>query len=63
MPEDPDLDRAEAALAEGDLDASAEAFRVKLAKVPGDPDATVGLARVELLQRASAVDQAALQAA
>lgn len=62
VPEDPDLDRAEQALADGDLDASAEAFRAKLAKVPGDPDATVGLARVELLQRASAVDQAALQA-
>jgi putative thioredoxin len=62
VPEDPDLDRAEAALAEGDLDASADAFRAKLAKVPGDPDATVGLARVELLQRASSVDQAALQA-
>lgn len=61
MPEDPDLDRAEQALAEGDLDASAEAFRAKLAKVPGDPDATVGLARVELLQRASSVDQAGLQ--
>jgi len=62
VPEDPDLDRAEQALADGDLDASAEAFRAKLAKVPGDPDATVGLARVELLQRASAVDQEALQA-
>ena len=62
VPEDPDLDRAEQALAEGDLDASAEAFRAKLAKVPGDPDATVGLARVELLQRASSVDQAGLQA-
>ena len=62
MPEDPDLDRAEQALADGDLDASAEAFRAKLAKVPGDPDATVGLSRVELLQRASGVDQAALQA-
>jgi putative thioredoxin len=62
VPEDPDLDRAEQALADGDLDASAEAFRAKLAKVPGDPDATVGLARVELLQRASAVDQSALQA-
>ena len=37
------------------------AFRAKLDKVPGDPDATVGLARVELLQRASAIDQAALQ--
>jgi putative thioredoxin len=62
VPEDPDLDRAEQALAEGDLEASAEAFRAKLAKVPGDPDATVGLARVELLQRASSVDQAGLQA-
>jgi putative thioredoxin len=62
VPEDPDLDRAEQALADGDLDASAEAFRAKLAKVPDDPDATVGLARVELLQRATSVDQAALQA-
>lgn len=62
VPDDPDLDRAEQALAEGDLEASAAAFRAKLDKVPGDPDATVGLARVELLQRASTVDQAALQA-
>ena len=63
VPEDPDLDRAEDALADGDLEASAAAFQAKLAKVPGDPDATLGLARVELLQRASSIDQAALQAA
>jgi putative thioredoxin len=61
VPEDPDLDRAEAALAEGDLVASAAAFRAKLDKVPGDPDATLGLARVELLQRAEGIDQTALR--
>jgi putative thioredoxin len=61
VPEDADLDAAEAALAEGDLTASAAAFRAKLDKVPGDPDATIGLARVELLIRAEAIDQEQLQ--
>jgi putative thioredoxin len=55
-PEDPDLDRAEAALASGDLDGALSAFKAKLAKVPGDPDAARGAAWVELLLRTRVLD-------
>src|SRR5262249_53886285 len=60
-PEDPDLDRAEAALAAGDLDGALSAFKAKLAKVPGDPDSTRGVAWVELMLRARVLDPQDLQ--
>lgn len=60
-PPDPLLDQAEDALARGDLEVAATAYRAKLAEAPADPDATLGLARVELLQRVEDVDEAALR--
>jgi putative thioredoxin len=55
-PEDPELDRAEAALANGDLDGALGAFKAKLAQAPGDPNAVRGAAWVELLMRARVLD-------
>lgn len=60
-PPDPDLDRAEAALVQGDLDAAAQAYEAKVAAEPGHPDATLGLARVRLLQRIRGIDPAELR--
>jgi putative thioredoxin len=57
---DPHLAAAEKALAGGDLDAAAAAFRAKLAQAPGDVDASVGLARVGLLSRVRSLDPAAV---
>jgi putative thioredoxin len=53
---DEHLVAAEEAMAAGDLPAAAAAFRARLAEAPADPDATLGLARVELLERVGAVD-------
>jgi putative thioredoxin len=55
-PADPHMVAAEKALADGDLAAAAEAFRAKLAQTPGDAEATIGLARVELLSRVRSLD-------
>ena len=60
---DPDLARAEEALMRGDLPGAADAYRAKLAAEPGNDAAKLGLARVELIQRASAMDQQAVRAA
>jgi putative thioredoxin len=57
---DPHMAAAEKALAAGDLDGAAEAFRAKLAQVPGDVDASVGLARVGLLSRVRSLDPVAV---
>jgi putative thioredoxin len=56
---EPELDEAQQAMERGDLDGAAAAFERMLATSPGDPVATVGLARVNLFRRASAYDQAA----
>ena len=60
---DPELARAEEALTRGDLTDAAEAYRAKLAAEPGHEAAKLGLARVELIQRATAVDQQGVRAA
>jgi putative thioredoxin len=56
---DPGLAAAQAAIDAGDLDGAATAFKQLLDQRPGDPEATSGLARVELLQRVRGVDTAA----
>jgi len=57
---DPRWDAAADAIDKGDLEGAAAVFRSLLADVPGDPDATAGLAQVELMQRATGVDPALL---
>jgi putative thioredoxin len=54
---------AEDALLSGDLDAAIEGYSAALKAVPGDPEATVGLARAQLLKRTSGADPAAARAA
>jgi putative thioredoxin len=54
---------AEEALLSGDLDAAIEAYGDALKSTPGDPEATVGLARAQLLKRTSGADPAAARAA
>ena len=56
--EDPELAQAQQAMERGDLDAAAAAFERMLSASPGDPVATVGLARVKLFQRVDSYDQA-----
>jgi len=53
---DPALAAAQAAIDAGDFDGAATAFKQLLDQRPGDPQATSGLARVELLQRVRGVD-------
>jgi putative thioredoxin len=53
---DPGLAAAHAAIDAGDLDGAAAAFKHLLDQRPGDPQATSGLARVELLQRVRGID-------
>src|SRR5262245_14966475 len=53
---DPGLAAAQAAIDAGDLDGAATAFKELLDQRPGDPEATSGLARVELLQRVRGLD-------
>jgi putative thioredoxin len=55
-PNDPDLAAAEDAIGRGDLAAAAAAYRARLAQAPADPDATLGLARVGLLERVEKLD-------
>lgn len=55
-PLEPELQQAETALRSGDLDAAAAAYRALLDRRTGDVEATVGLARVELLQRRQHTD-------
>ncbi|MDP9431618.1 MAG: tetratricopeptide repeat protein [Actinomycetota bacterium] len=59
-PVDPAYEEGDQALARGDLDGAAAAYRRILDARPGDPDATVAVARVELLRRGSAHDGAAM---
>ncbi|MGZ6839116.1 MAG: tetratricopeptide repeat protein [Frankiaceae bacterium] len=60
---DPDLARAEDALTRGDMVGAAEAYRAKLASEPGNEEAKLGLARVELIARATAIDQKSVRSA
>ncbi len=47
---------AEEALLAGDFEAAARSYEEALTQQPGDPEASAGLARAKLLQRASAAD-------
>jgi putative thioredoxin len=53
---------AEEALLAGDLEAAIEGYSAALQSSPGDAEATVGLARAQLLKRTSGVDAAAARA-
>jgi putative thioredoxin len=54
---------AEEALLSGDLDAAIDGYSTALSAAPGDPEATVGLARAQLLKRTSGIDPEAARAA
>jgi len=56
--QEPELAEAQQAMERGDLDGAAAAFERKLAAIPGDPIATLGLARVNLFRRVDSYDQA-----
>ncbi|GAA2206122.1 tetratricopeptide repeat protein [Nonomuraea monospora] len=60
-PADPDLMAAEQAIDHGDFDAAIEAYQRLLARVPGDEDAKMGLAGVNLIKRTSLADPADVQ--
>ena len=51
------------ALAQGDPDAAIQAYRQALKENPGDDEAAVGLARVELMQRTATLDADAVRRA
>jgi putative thioredoxin len=55
---EPELADAQQAMERGDLDAAAGAFERLLAKDPGHPVATAGLAQVNLFRRVNSYDQA-----
>jgi putative thioredoxin len=55
---EPELAEAQQAMERGDLGAAADAFERLLAKDPGHPVATVGLAQVNLFRRVNSYDQA-----
>ncbi len=63
LPLDPMEEAALDALDAGDLDAAAEAFRQLVAAQPDNPEARIGLARVELMRRTAGTDAAAALAA
>jgi putative thioredoxin len=56
--QEPELAEAQQAMERGDLDGAAAAFERMLAASPGNPVATLGLARVNLFQRVDSYDQA-----
>lgn len=60
-PVDPDLVAAEQAIEHGDFDAAIEAYQRLLARAPGNEDAKMGLAGVNLIKRTSEVDPAEVQ--
>ncbi len=59
---DPGLLAAEQALMAGDLEGARAAYRALLDATPGHPEATTGLARVELLARTVGLDERAVRA-
>lgn len=60
---DPDLERGDEALAQGDLDGAQAAYAALLEREPGNAEAKSSIARVGLVRRASAVDPAELEKA
>ena len=60
-PADPGYDEADLAVGRGDLEAAANAYRGILERDPGDPDAALLLARVNLLRRGQAHDERAVR--
>ena len=56
--QEPELAEAQQAMERGDLDGAAAAFERMLAASPGNPVATLGLARVNLFRRVDSYDQA-----
>ncbi|MEV4085861.1 tetratricopeptide repeat protein [Nonomuraea fuscirosea] len=60
-PVDPDLVAAEQAIEHGDFDAAIEAYQRLLARAPGNEDAKMGLAGVNLIKRTAEVDPAEVQ--
>ena len=60
---DPDLERGDDALAQGDLDTAHAAYSALLQREPGNAEAKSSIARVELVRRASAVEPEALEKA
>ncbi|MEV4573042.1 tetratricopeptide repeat protein [Nonomuraea jabiensis] len=60
-PADPDLVAAEQAIDSGDLDAAAAAYERLLARAPGNEDAKMGLAGVNLIKRTESADPADVQ--
>jgi putative thioredoxin len=63
IPDDPDLVIADQALEDSDFQGAITSFEKVLARKPGDPEATQGLANAKLLLRTSSADAAAAQAA
>ena len=63
IPDDPDLVIADQALEDGEFQSAITAFEKVLARKPGDPEATQGLANAKLLLRTSLADATAAQAA
>jgi putative thioredoxin len=57
-PLDPGVEQALDAIERGDLDAAAEAYRTVLAGSPGNEEARLGLAQVELIRRTQTTDVA-----
>lgn len=62
-PLDPGVEAALAAIERGDLDAAVAAYQEVLARSPGDEEARLGLAHVELLRRTMRADADAARAA
>lgn len=60
---DPDIVDAAEAMQRGDLDAAASSFQKVLARSPADEAAKAGMAQVDLLRRAQAVDETAVRRA
>ncbi|SPL97697.1 FIG000875: Thioredoxin domain-containing protein EC-YbbN [[Actinomadura] parvosata subsp. kistnae] len=60
-PLDPDLVAAEQAIDQGDFDAAIAAYQRLLARAPGNEDAKMGLAGVNLIKRTSEADPAEVQ--
>lgn len=60
-PGDPGYDEADEAVGRGDLDAAASAYRGVLARNPADTEASMLLARVNLLRRGKQADERAVR--
>jgi putative thioredoxin len=63
QPLDPGVEKAIEAIERGDLEGAAAAYRAVLAESPGDEEARLGLAQVELIRRTQGTDPAAARTA